>query len=182
MNQQPESEANLLSDAAISALEWEVRKEFFGFGKEDEKILSELQLVARTYADEVIEDLYRWFFQFDDVKAYFPDENTVLRVKKLQKQYFLSLTRGDYGIDFLNQRLQVGRVHRRIGLPPHLYMGAYSFYMQSMLPRVLAGFEYDRAKRAQATTALVKLIALDQAVVLGAYFEDQDTSISTFSA
>lgn len=158
--------------AIIAYDEWERLKEFFGFEKQDEEILAEFRLVARTYIDDVIEDLYKWFFKFDEVKLFFPDEETVKRVKSLQKEHFLTLTGGTYDIEYVNQRLQVGKTHRRIGLPQNLYMGAYSFYMQAMLPRVLGSFEYDRVKQARAATALVKLIALDQALVLGAYFED----------
>lgn len=152
--------------------DWNRRKQFFGFEKGDEQILSELRLAAHSYIDEVIRDLYDWFFKFDEVKVFFTDDAMVQRVKDLQKKHFLTLTGGDYGMDFVGQRLQVGKIHRRIGLSAHLFMGAYSFYMQAMLPRVLGSFEYDRIKQARATIALVKLIALDQALVLQAYFEE----------
>ncbi len=164
-------EASKQQETLIKSKEWERLKNFFGFQKEDEDILGEFRLAALTYIDDVIEDLYRWFFQFDEVKIFFPDEKTVERVKNLQREHFLTLTGGVYGIDYVNQRLQVGKTHRRIGLPQNLYMGAYSFYLQAMLPRVLRSFEYDRIKQVRATTALVKLIALDQALVLGAYFD-----------
>lgn len=152
--------------------DWSRRKQFFGFEKGDEQILTELRLAAHSYIDEVIKDLYDWFFKFEEVKTFFTDETMVQRVKDLQKKHFLTLTGGEYGMEFVRQRLQVGKIHRRIGLSAHLFMGAYSFYMQAMLPRVLGSFEYDRIKQARATIALVKLIALDQAVVLQAYFEE----------
>lgn len=166
-----EETESILHETHITPEKWERLKAFFGFQKDDEDILREFRLVALTHIDDVIEDLYQWFFKFQEVKAYFPDKKTVRHVKKLQREHFLTLTGGAYGIDYVNQRLKVGITHKRIGLPPNLYMGAYSFYMQAMLPRVLGGFEYDRVKQARAATALVKLIALDQALVLGAYFD-----------
>ncbi len=159
-------------ETQITPEKWERLKAFFGFQKDDEDILREFRLVALTHIDDVIEDLYQWFFKFEEVKVYFPNKKTVNHVKKLQREHFLTLTGGAYGTDYVNQRLQVGVTHKRIGLSPNLYMGAYSFYMQAMLPRVLGGFEYDRIKQARAATALVKLIALDQALVLGAYFDE----------
>ena len=171
--------ASILQETNITLAKWERLKAFFGFKKDDEDILREFRLVALTHIDDVIEDLYQWFFKFEEVKAYFPDRKTVQHVKKLQRQHFLTLTGGTYGIDYVNERLKVGVTHKRIGLPPNLYMGAYSFYMQAMLPRVLGGFEYDRIKQARAATALVKLIALDQALVLGAYFDQESTDETT---
>ncbi len=163
-------------ERGITSHEWERLKKFFGFGKEDEEILGEFRLVAQTYIDEVIAALYEWFFSFPETKFFFPDDGTVRRVKGLQRQHFLTLTAGDYGMEFVQQRLRVGQTHKRIGLPANLYMGAYAFYLQAMLARVQRGFEYDRIKQSRAINALVKLIALDQAVVLGAYFDDSISS------
>jgi hypothetical protein len=50
-------------------------------------------------------------------------------------------------------------------------MGAYSIYLELILPRVLRAFEYDRIKQARALTALTKLITLDQQLALMAFFE-----------
>jgi hypothetical protein len=94
------------------------------------------------------------------------------RVKQLQRQYFIRLTSGNYGADYLEDRLRIGLVHRQVGLSPRWYMGAYSIYMQIVFPRVLNAFEYDRKKREQAMSALLKLISLDQELALLVYFSE----------
>jgi len=154
----------------ITPEEWEERKSFAGFGNDDETILRELHVVARTYADEVMEKLYERWLQFDELKKFFPNEAALNRVKTLQKQYFIRLTNGEYGVAYLEDRLRIGHVHRQIGLAPRWYMGAYSIYMQIVFPRVLAAFEYNRTKRDLAIKALTKLISLDQEIALLAYF------------
>lgn len=153
---------------------WEQRKGFVGFDKDDEAILRELHLVARTYADEVLDELYGRWLQFEELKAFFPDEATLRRVKALQKRYFIGLTDGRYGQEYLADRLRIGRAHRRIGLAPRWYMGAYSIYLQIVMPRVSAAFGHDKLKAARALDALVKLIFLDQELALTAYFEPDD--------
>ncbi len=159
---------------AITLDEWEQRKRFVGFGAEDEHVLTELHLVAKTYADQVMDELYARWLQFDELRTFFENPETLARVKTLQRQYFIRLTSGDYGAEYLEDRLRIGRVHRRVGLSPRWYMGAYSIYMQIVFPRVLAAFEYDRRKREQAISALLKLISLDQEIALTVYFEDAD--------
>jgi len=155
--------------------EWEERKRFAGFGKEDENILRELHLVARTYADEVMDQLYERWLQFPELRQFFIDENTLKRVKLLQKQYFIKLTSGEYGMNYLKDRLHIGLAHRHIGLAPRWYMGGYSIYMQIVFPRVLSAFEYNREKRNQAINALTKIISLDQEIALLAYFGHDPT-------
>ena len=157
----------------ISLDEWERRKRFIGFGEEDEFVLSELHLVAKTYADEVMDELYARWLKFDELREFFSAPGTLSRVKQLQRRYFIRLTSGNYGAEYLEDRLSIGRVHRRVGLSPRWYMGAYSIYMQIVFPRVLAAFEYDRKKREQAISALLKLISLDQELALLVYFGEE---------
>jgi len=158
----------------ITPEEWERRKRFVGFGPDDELVLSELHLVAKTYADQVMDELYTRWLQFDELREFFQAPGTLARVKQLQRQYFIRLTSGSYGPEYVEDRLNIGRVHRRVGLSPRWYMGAYSIYMQVVFPRVLAAFEYDRRKREQAISALLKLIALDQELALLVYFSPED--------
>ncbi|MBI3652376.1 MAG: hypothetical protein HY231_15245 [Acidobacteria bacterium] len=160
---------------SITPSEWEERKQFVGFGVQDQMILRELHLVARSYADEIMDELYRRWLQQDELKKYFPDEATLTHVKAMQKAYFISLTQGEYGAAYLANRLHIGRVHYRIGLTPRWYIGSYAIYLELVLPKVLSAFEYDRVKQQQAITALTKIIALDQELALIAYWEHSAT-------
>jgi rsbT co-antagonist protein RsbR len=144
--------------AEVTMLEWEQRKEFVGFTDDDALLLRDLSPLSEAYADEVVEELYRQFLRFEETRAFFPDDATLNHVKAMQKQYFLGLTVGDYGQEYLANRLHVGRVHQRIGLSPRWYIGAYSLYMQSVIPRVIDALGGD-PKKAQCTIiALLKLI------------------------
>lgn len=159
--------------------EWERRKKFVDFSAVDVELLQELHIVARTYADEVMEDLYRRWLAHEELRAFFRDDEHLARVKAAQRKYFISLTEGDYGMRYLADRLRIGRVHRRIGLEPRWYMGAYAVYLQIVVPRVMHAFEYDRARRAKAVSALLKVIALDQELAMLTYFEDIDVQPRT---
>lgn len=162
----------------VTPQDWERRKEFVGFTDEDAQLLRELRPIAETHADEVMEELYRHFLRIEETKAFFPDDATLNRVKGLQKQYFLGLTRGDYGREYLVNRLHIGRVHQRIGLAPRWYMGAYSIYMQLMVPRVMAAFRSDLEKAQLAFLALLKIMTLDQELAITTYIAVAEEVIS----
>jgi hypothetical protein len=157
----------------VTEAEWEHRKQFVGFGDDDQSILQELHLVARAYADKIMDELYRRWMQAEELKWFFSNKSTLSRVKALQKEYFISLTSGKYGAEYLANRLLIGRVHKRIGLSPRWYIGSYSIYMELVLPHVLSAFEYDRTKQTKAITALWKIILLDQEIALVAYFDQE---------
>jgi rsbT co-antagonist protein RsbR len=162
----------------VTIEEWERRKGFVGFTDEDARLLRELRPVAEAYADEVVEGLYRQFLRFEETRAFFPDNATLNRVKALQKEYFLGLTRGDYGEAYLANRLHIGRVHQRIGLSPRWYMGAYSIYMQSTFPRVMAAFRPDVEKGQRMFLALLKIMKLDQELAITMYIAAGEEVVS----
>ena len=162
--------------AEVTLAEWEARKNAVGFGVRDIEILRELHLVARTYADDVVEEVYDRWLLLDGFRVLLKDEETIARVKALQKRYFLELTGGAYGAEYLDSRLRVGRTHRAIGLPDRWHLPGYSIYLQRVVPRVLAGFEYNRAKTSAAITALVKLVLLDMELVLFWRAEGQESA------
>lgn len=130
---------------AITLAEWERRKLFIGFSADDETVLRELHLVARAYADQVLEELYRRWLAFPEMRRFFDNEAVLQHVKSAQRAYFISLTDGHYGLDYAEHRLRIGSVHKRVGLTPRWYMGAYAIYLEIVLPRVLGAFEYDLA-------------------------------------
>ena len=158
--------------------EWERRKEFVGFTEQDAQLLRELRPAAEAFADDVVEELYRRFLQFEETKEFFPDEATISRVKGMQKAYFLGLTQGEYGEAYLAGRLKIGRAHQRIGLSPRWYMGAYAIYAQLVTPRVLAAYPADPGKGQRTLVALLKLINLDQELAVTTYTAARETVIS----
>jgi rsbT co-antagonist protein RsbR len=164
--------------AEVTMLEWEQRKDFVGFTDDDALLLRDLSPLSEAYADEVVEELYRQFLRFDETKAFFPDDATLNHVKAMQKQYFLGLTVGDYGQEYLANRLHVGRVHQRIGLSPRWYIGAYSLYMQSVIPRVISALGGDPKKAQRTIIALLKLIKLDQELAITTYITASEAVIA----
>lgn len=160
-----------VEDADLMTLaDWEARKAFVRFGADDALMLQELHLVARAYAEEVMNELYGRWMRTPELRAFFKDDATLARVRDLQKRYFVRLTLGDYGKEYLYDRLHIGAVHRKVGLSPRWYMGAYSTYLEIVLPRVMDAFEYDKPKKRRAVIALTKLVSLDQELALVSYF------------
>src|SRR6266436_1254354 len=85
---------------AIDEAEITRRKAFVEFREEDVEALTSLNDIARDYAEPVIEDFYRHILAFEETRAFFRDPKRLERVKRLQKEYFLRLTQGNYDADY----------------------------------------------------------------------------------
>jgi rsbT co-antagonist protein RsbR len=145
------------------------RKEFLEFKDEDARRLKDLGPIGEKYATPVIDDFYRHLLSFEETKAFFRDPKLLERVKRQQKEYFLRLTEGDYGTDYVADRLRIGTVHERVGLAPKWYLGMYNFYLRSVANRILEAFPGEPAKAFTAFLSLMKLVFLDIGLAVETY-------------
>jgi rsbT co-antagonist protein RsbR len=145
------------------------RKEFLQFGEGDVQALKGLREVAQKYADPVIDDFYRHILTFPETRSFFEDPKVLERVKRLQKDYFIGLTEGDYGSEYVANRLRIGTVHERVGLAPKWYLGMYNFYMRAVGNRLMEAFPRDPAKAFASFLSLLKLVFMDIGLAVDTY-------------
>jgi rsbT co-antagonist protein RsbR len=153
------------------------RKAFLEFRDEDAETLLGLNEMARKYADPVIEDFYRHLLSFDETKVFFEDPKVLERVKRLQKEYFLRLTEGDYGAEYVADRLRIGTVHEHINLAPKWYLGAYNFYLRSVAVRLFDAFPRDPLRALKFFLSLMKLVFLDIGLAVDTYIDARESTM-----
>lgn len=153
------------------------RKEFLQFKDDDIARLREIQDLARQSVTEIIEDFYRHLLAFPETRAFFQDPLLLERVKEKQKQYFLDLTRGQYGMDYVEGRQRIGQIHERIGLPVESYLGMYRFYLARISEKIFASYP-DRSMQALAIVqSLLKIIFFDIGLALDTYIVNREKTI-----
>lgn len=147
------------------------RKRFVGLTPGDAALLKQIREPLEQHVDALVALFYEHLHAFEPLRPLLTDAGTVERLKQAQRRYLLSLTSGEYGEEYVADRLRIGRVHERIGLRPQWYLGAYSIYLQQLHPMVMRHFSGHPETGVQACLALTKLMNLDAQIVLDAYFE-----------
>jgi rsbT co-antagonist protein RsbR len=153
------------------------RKEFLQFRDEDAQVLKGLGEIARKYADPVIEEFYQHILTFEETQAFFRDPKVLERVKRQQREYFLRLTEGEYGADYVANRLRIGTVHERIKLAPKWYLGMYNFYLRLVANRLLEAFPKEPAKAFSSFLTLMKLVFLDIGLAVDTYIYARESTM-----
>src|SRR4051812_17329724 len=105
------------------------RRAFFSLTDADLARLASLRPLAEKITDAIVEDFYALLLSHVDTKRFFPDEATIRRVKRTQREYFMGLFAGTCDLAYVEDRLRVGAAHERIGLSPKWYLGAYRKYL-----------------------------------------------------
>jgi rsbT co-antagonist protein RsbR len=169
--------SSLMTDLEISEREIVQRKEFLQFLPEDAERLLSINELAQSYADPVIEDFYRHLLSFPETRLFFQDARVLEYVKRMQKEYFLRLTQGTYESDYIENRLKIGAVHERIGLPVKSYLGAYNFYLRAVADRLQEAYGGDPLRSSQVLLSLMKLVFLDIGLAIDTYIVQRERTI-----
>jgi rsbT co-antagonist protein RsbR len=167
----------LMEEMQLTEQEIAGRKRWLELGGEDEERLRELNGIAQGYADEVIEDLYRHFLAFQETRAFFQDSSMLNHVKRMQREYFLRLTQGEYDSSYVEQRLKIGAVHERIGLDVKWYLGAYNFYLRAVAARIFEALKDDPDRALASLFSLEKLVFLDIGLAIDTYISQRERTI-----
>lgn len=157
---------------------WEDQKRFFCFTPEDAQCLAEFHPFAEAQVDEVVDKLYAHLLKFEEARMFLDDADTLKRLKAAQKRYFLELTSGSYDKGYYENRIKVGITHQRMGIPPRLYMGAYSYYLQLLIPLIYRHMSADIEKANATFSALYKIINLDQELAMSSYIHAVEDVVS----
>jgi hypothetical protein len=163
--------------AEISEQELVQRKAFLEFRDDDLANLMSINDVARQYADSMIDDFYKHLLSFEETSAFFHDPQVLERVKRAQQHYFLRLTQGNYDLAYAENRLNIGAIHERIGLPVKAYLGMYNYYLRAVATRLAEAYR-DAPKQAwTGFLSLMKLTFLDIGLAIDTYINSRERTI-----
>lgn len=114
----------LAQQLGITAADLRERKLLLGICASEEAELSRLRPSVELVIDDIIETFYRRQLATPAIRAMIGDKDTLTHLKSAMRAYVLDLFSGDYGVEYAERRLRVGRVHGRIGIPSKYYISA----------------------------------------------------------
>lgn len=169
--------ANLLSEIGIDEAEIARRQEFLSFDGQDAQLLAELNPVLDSWREKLTDAFYQHLLKFNEIRPLLGDHEKLARLKHAQSTYFAQLTEGDYGMNYVENRLHIGVVHQRVGLTPKWYMSAYCKYMTEVMPLILDHYGDDPERGRMACHALSKIVFFDMGLALDTYFHAEHKAL-----
>lgn len=162
---------------SLSEQERQGRKDYVEFTERDVTLLKELKGLIHRHADDIINKFYGHLLRFEETRAFFPDEETIKKVKRTQKEYLLMLAEGDYGEKYFDHRLKVGKTHDRINLLPKWYIGAYCLYHRLLYPLIIETYKDQPDKILDYILVLDKIMNLDMQLAMDAYIHSYHAAL-----
>lgn len=158
MEYSPRSQAVDLSD----------RGALLGLGAEQIRHLQRWHPQWLVHVERVADDLIDFLRASPATRPFADDAARVARLRAHVADYLRTLTAGDYGAAYVEDRRRIGAVHHRVGIDIQWYLGAYAHLLRAMQSVVQATTEAPD-ERAALWDALLAVVFFDIGLTLECY-------------
>lgn len=164
------TDKTLFEQMQISAFEITNRKMLLELDEDSLHFLSDYYDLVEAHIDGIVDEFYMRQTEIDEISLLIGDADTLARLRAAQRKYVLDLFSGDYGINYVNNRLRIGMVHKRIGVEPKLYLSAV-VTLKTLIYRVLRNNIADSDSLEKLLSVLDKLFYFDITLVFDTYID-----------
>lgn len=175
MNQ---TEQTLLEQMRITDFEVEHRKILFSFSNADAQLLLSCKPTIEQNIDSIVTEFYRMQTSVAEIALLIGDADTLARLRSAQRRYILDLFGGLYDLEYVNNRLRIGLVHKRIGVEPKLYLSAIHT-LKELLHLTIENEAPADADIKAVSRVLDKLLLFDVTLVFETYIRSLVSEIET---
>lgn len=164
------TDQTLLQQLQISEVEIAQRMELLHLNPQDLQLLCSHKQLIEDNIDAIVDEFYRRQTEIDEISLLIGDADTLARLRTAQRKYVLDLFSGQYGTRYVNNRLRIGMVHKRIGVEPKLYLSAVRTLKEVVFKALKARLE-NKNELDSTLDALDKLLYFDTTLVFDTYID-----------
>jgi len=152
----------------LDELEIAGRKALLGFTQADAEALLWSRSIVQRALDDIVERFYDRQTSIYEVSVIIGDSETLNRLRAAQRNYIAELFSGNYDQEYVNGRLRIGLVHKRIGVEPKFYLSAVKS-LRDILASVLRENIQEREIFIGTLAALDRLLYFDTDLIVSTY-------------
>lgn len=173
-----QTEQTLLEQMRITEFDISNRKMLLSLTQKDCDLLKGCKSYIETKIDSLVSVFYELQTSIPEIALLIGDADTLIRLQNAQRHYVLDLFSGLYDLEYVNNRLRIGLVHKRIGVEPKLYLSAIST-LKGLLVNALREAIDDLTTAADTLAALDKLFSFDVTLVFETYIRSLVSEIES---
>lgn len=162
-----EPRSSLYDQLGFTETEIKNRLEKNGLGKKTLEALKQAKEIVEANAHHIVGEFYNNLLRNEKNSLLIGDSETLARLKGAQRDYLLDMFDGIIDQEYVNNRLRVGLVHKRIGVSPDLYLSAVLSHKTCILDILRNHLKDDQF--AKVAAALERVIFFDMGLVFDAY-------------
>lgn len=151
-------------------------KSLINFGDDDVRLLKAHAGVIEKQIDSIVDQFYDYQLSIPEVNAVISLDDRLPRLKQTMKVYITELFSGEYGVDYVNRRLEVGKAHENLGVSTKYYLSA-AYHLENLLRETID--DKNDAANAPLRSALSKVMHFDVQIIMDTFIESLVSKVRT---
>jgi len=170
-----QTQQTLAEQMRIGDHEIERRKALLELTQKDFDRLKECGVWFEPMIEPLVTQFYQLQTEVPEIALIIGDKETLNNLHNSMIRYLGELFGGEYGKDYVNKRLRIGKIHQRIGVSPKLYLSAISQLQQIIEGQIIETSE----DSAEIIKSLRKLFYFDNQLVFDTYIASLQSMVET---
>ncbi len=148
------------------------RLTFIGINEDTLRQIKEVAHIIAPFKSEIVDKFYAKITAVQHLQQIITSNSTVDRLRKTMEKYLDQFLQAEVNQEYINTRIQIGKVHSRIRLTAEHFISAHNLLLQSMTMILMKNLHQKPNLMMQSVLAIQKLASFDQQLIVAVYMED----------
>ena len=128
--------------------------------------------------DAIVDRFYGALLEIDEFNRLVDGSSTAARLRESQKSYLLGLGIDFHRREYFEERLRIGFVHQRVGVPQSLYQCTFQRLQSLLIEFIPDTIRDDQAAFAEMLRFILKITALDMSLAVESYYSNRVSDLT----
>ena len=156
----------LMHEMALADADIERRRRIVGLEPGDIARITPLKGLVREHCEEYITAFFHHLAGLEDARPLLANRAALDRARQLKREHLLAMAEGDYGVAYVEQRLELGILYAKVGLEARVFLGAFHRLLMTMGGAVMKHYERSPGEGFETFMALKKVAFFDVGIIV----------------
>jgi rsbT co-antagonist protein RsbR len=160
------AELMLMQDMGFTEEGIERRRRLVGLDPRDvERIMAIKPIVVRN-GNEHVARFFDYLASLDEARPLFAKPEVAERARRLKAEHVIAMVGGKYGVEYVQQRIELGLIYGRAGIEIHVFLGAFDHLLKSIGDSVMKQFHDAPEEGFESFMSLKKVAFFDVGIIV----------------
>jgi len=174
--QQAASKA-LLREMGLDEANIERRKKIVGFEASDLPRIAAIRDLVTQHADDYVTTFFNHLSGLDDARPLIASRAIAERARQLKKEHLVAMVQGEYGMKYVEQRIELGTLYAKAGLDARVFLGAFHQLLKHIGSAVMKQLDRKPVDGFESFMSLKKIAFFDIGLIVDILVFERERTI-----
>jgi len=174
--QQAASKA-LLREMGHDEANIERRKKIVGFEASDLPRIAAIRDLVTQHTDDYVTTFFNHLSGLDDARSLIASRAIAERARQLKREHLVAMVQGEYGMKYVEQRIELGTLYAKAGLDARVFLGAFHQLLKHIGSAVMKQLDRKPVDGFESFMSLKKIAFFDIGLIVDILVFERERTI-----